>query len=328
MVFSSKGRSPYTQMYLTHLDAQGNDSPAILVDNATAANRAVNLPEFINIPPGGLEKIDPQASGFYRAFDTAIATMKKGRFDEAVEQWRKALAMDPDDGKARFNLGFSLSETGDLRGAVAEYRKSTELRPEDAVTFANLALALAQTGDMDGAIENYRKAAALDSTNAALEADLGTALFEKGQQAEGIEHLEQAVTLAPESADAHSKLGFVLSKAGRAEEARAHLERAVELNPDSAEYRFNLGYALGLGGNAAAAIPHLEKAVELTDGKDWQCLAALGTAYNRTGRKNEAIATTRRALELAVQANNQELARNLRATLERYEHGSGEQAPR
>ena len=56
MVFSSKARSPYTQMYLTHLDSDGNDSPPILIDNATAANRAVNIPEFVNIDADGIEQ--------------------------------------------------------------------------------------------------------------------------------------------------------------------------------------------------------------------------------------------------------------------------------
>ena len=58
LVFSSKARSPYTQMYLTHIDADGNDSPAILIDNATAANRAVNIPEFANIPADGIDDIN------------------------------------------------------------------------------------------------------------------------------------------------------------------------------------------------------------------------------------------------------------------------------
>jgi hypothetical protein len=44
-------------MYLTHIDADGNDSPAIIIDNATAANRAVNLPEFVNIASDGIEDI-------------------------------------------------------------------------------------------------------------------------------------------------------------------------------------------------------------------------------------------------------------------------------
>jgi len=57
IVFSSKGRSFFTQMYLTHIDAEGHDSPAILIDNATAANRAVNLPEFVNMAPDAIENI-------------------------------------------------------------------------------------------------------------------------------------------------------------------------------------------------------------------------------------------------------------------------------
>lgn len=57
LVFSSKARSPYTQMYLTHIDEKGNDSPAILVENTTAANRAVNIPEFVNIAADGIESI-------------------------------------------------------------------------------------------------------------------------------------------------------------------------------------------------------------------------------------------------------------------------------
>ncbi len=34
LVFTSKSRSPYTQMFLTHIDEDGNDSPAVLVENA------------------------------------------------------------------------------------------------------------------------------------------------------------------------------------------------------------------------------------------------------------------------------------------------------
>ena len=71
LVFSSKSRSPYTQMFLTHLDENGHDSPAILIENATAANRAVNIPEFVNIPPDGLLKIDAPAVEYYRLFDEA-----------------------------------------------------------------------------------------------------------------------------------------------------------------------------------------------------------------------------------------------------------------
>jgi len=57
------------QMFLTHIDEDGNSSPAILIDNATAANRAVNIPEFVNIPPDGMAKIDAPAAESYRMID-------------------------------------------------------------------------------------------------------------------------------------------------------------------------------------------------------------------------------------------------------------------
>ena len=48
LVFSSEEPVPYTRSsYLTHIDENGNDSPAILIENTTAANRAVNIPEFV-----------------------------------------------------------------------------------------------------------------------------------------------------------------------------------------------------------------------------------------------------------------------------------------
>lgn len=327
MAFSSKSRSPYTQMYLTHLDEHGNDTPPILIDTATAANRAVNLPEFVNIPPGGMERIDAPATEFYRAFNIAIESMKANRFDQAVENWRKALEMNPEDGQAHFNLGYSLNETGQPAEAMAEYRKASELSPDNPIVLANYALALAQSGNLDEAIVNYRKSLALNAGNPAVEADLGVALFDRGQAAEGVEHLRHAVGLDPEFAEGRNKLGFILAKTGQVDEAVTHLEKAVALNPDSVEYRFNLGYVLGLKESYVQAIAQLEKAVALSGGKEWQCLALLGAAYSKAGRPADAAQAVRQALDLAVKAQNEELAKTLRATLEHYEGGNAERPP-
>ncbi len=71
LVFSSKSRSPYTQMFLTHIDEDGKDSPSILIENSTASNRAVNLPEFVNVAPDAIAKIDAPVTDFYRIVDLA-----------------------------------------------------------------------------------------------------------------------------------------------------------------------------------------------------------------------------------------------------------------
>jgi Flp pilus assembly protein TadD len=317
MAFSSKSRSPYTQMYLTHIDPSGNDTPPILVDNSTAANRAVNLPEFVNIPPGGLEKIDSPATDYYGLFNAASALTNKRQFDEALRTWRKVVEINPEDGKAHFIFGYSLSESGLLDEAVAEYRQACALSPDDPAAFANLALALAQTGNVDEAIVNYRKSLAVNAANPAVEADLGVALFMKNQAADAIEHLRKAVQLDSEFAEGQSKLGYILAKTGQPDQALPHLEKAVALDPDSVEYRFNLGYLLAASGNDADAIAQLEKAVQLSDGKELQSLAQLGAVYSKAGRQADAFRALRQALDLAVSAKNEELAKSLRETLKR-----------
>jgi Flp pilus assembly protein TadD len=318
MAFSSKSRSPYTQLYLTHVDANGNDTPPVLVDNPTAANRAVNLPEFANIPKGGLEKIDPVATEFYRMENVAIDLMTKNQFGQAIAVWRNALQVNPGDGRAHRNLGYSLGQTGHLREALAEYREACDLSPDDPLVFADFALALAQSGKPDEAISNYRKSLALDASNAGVQADLGAMLSEKGETAEGLEHLEKAVALKPESAAVHNKVASALLKIGQTAEATAHLEKAVELAPDSIEFRFSLAYALAQAGRFSDAIPQLQKSIEISGGRDWQCYDMLGTVYSKMGRADDAIRAGRQALDLALAGHDEELVRTLRDRLASY----------
>ena len=112
LVFSSKSRGPYTKMYLTHLDEEGNSSPAILIEDATAANRAVNIPEFVNIPPDGMLKIDVPAVEFYRRLQVAWELAQKGQNEEAIAEWKKALELSPNEANVYMNLGVALARSG------------------------------------------------------------------------------------------------------------------------------------------------------------------------------------------------------------------------
>jgi tetratricopeptide (TPR) repeat protein len=288
MVFSSKSRSPYTQMFLTHVDEEGNDTPAILVENSTAANRAVNIPEFVNIPPDGLLKIDAPVTDYYRLIDLAAEAMNNGQHEAAIPLLEKALESSPGDAVVHNSLGSALAATGRLAKAVAQFRKATELSPDYPTAHNNLASALVDSGTLDAAIVEFR----------------------------------QALALKPDFAEAHTGLGGVLARKGRTDEAVPHLLKAVEYSPQDVTTRVNLGLALSMAGRAQEATPHVEQAVLLSGGRNPLILDLLGRLYAQTGRLPEAIETTRRALEIAGQSNDQQLARDLRARLEAYEAGS------
>jgi len=327
LAFSSKSRSPYTHLMLTHIDANGNDTPAILVDNTTAANRAVNIPEFVNVPPDGLEKIDPQAMEIYRVANGAFELMEKGKMAEAAQEWRKAVQLDPDDANAHFHLALALTGIDQVREAAEEYRKACDLDPHQPGWFAHLAASLSQTGDLDGAVVNFRKSLTLDPSNPGVEADLGAVLFQNGQAQEGYEHMRKAVDMAPDFADGHTYLGTALAGMGRMDEAVAELQKAIALSPASVEARFNLGLVLGLRGDFAGAVGAFQKCVELSEGKDRRCLAALADAYDKTGRSAEAIQSAHQALDLAMQEHDEQLEKDLRGALERYEHHGAKAQP-
>ena len=322
LAFSSKARSPFTQLMLTHIDANGNDSPAILVDNTTAANRAVNIPEFVNIPPDGMDRIEPQAAEVYHVITVAFELTAKEQWADAIIQWRRALEMDPDNAEVHFLLAGSLTANNQKSDAVTEYQKACELDPHKAGWFAHLAVSLAQTGDTEGAIASFRKSLELDPSSAEVEAVFGAALAESGQIEEGLQHMRKAVELSPDFARAHSYLGTALAKTGRFEEAIEQMRAAINLVPNSLEYEFSLGFIRKLGGDYAGAAAAFEKSVELSKGKNARCLAELAEAYDKLGRFPEAVATAQRALELAVQEHDEEMERELRVDLEGYQRGA------
>lgn len=328
LAFSSKGRSPFTQLMLTHIDADGNDSPAILVDNATAANRVVNIPEFVNLPADGLAKIDPQATEFYALANKAYELMEKNRMADAIPVWRDALQRDPDEALAHYALATALSGNNQEPEAAEEYRKACALDTHHANWFAHLAVSLAWNGDLDGAIDNWQKSLALDPSDASVETDLGTALFEKGQSQEGLEHLQHAVEKAPNFPDGHSHLGLDLAKLGRYDDAVEQLQKAIALEPTSAEYQFNRGYVLAQRGDFPGAVTAFQKSVQLGGGTNPRCLAALADAYDKTGRSAEAVQSAQRALDLALQEHDEKLQESLRSDLQRYERDGAAAHPR
>ena len=285
LVFSSKNRSPYTQMYLTHLDEQGNDTPAVLIENSTASNRAVNIPEFVNVPPGGLESIKPTVTDFYRHVMAGLERMDKQRQQEAIQEFEQALTIYPDDFEVHNSLGVAYSAIGNHAQAIDHCRKAVHLSPDYPDAHSNLASVLSTAG----------------------------------RTAEAIPEFNRALELDPSNAVAHASLGGILADRGRLDEAIQHLKQAVEAKPYYFIARANLALALSVTGRFAEAIPHQEEAVKLPGGDNPMQLGFLASLYAKTGRFADAVTTTRKALDLATRAGDTNLAAELQSDLAAFE---------
>jgi Flp pilus assembly protein TadD len=283
LVFSSKSQSPYTQMFLTHIDESGNDSPAILVENTTAANRAVNIPEFVNIPADGIVKIDAPAAEHALHMDLATELMNQRQYASAVQEWKKVLELHPTEPRAHNSLGVALAQTGNLDEAVAHYREALAQNPQYAEACNNL----------------------------------GEALAAKGAVKEAIAEFERAVRLGPTFVTARTNLGMMLARTGQSDKAVPHLKKVVEYTPDSADARRNLGHALAEKEDFQQARVQLEKANQLSGGKDPLTLHLLGMVYADLGKVAESVAAERKALKIAVEQDNLELVGEVNAHLDK-----------
>jgi tetratricopeptide (TPR) repeat protein len=229
--------------------------------------------------------------------DLGNALKAKGRVDEAIESYRKAIEINPKLAIAHNNLGLALSDNGQIDEAIASYRKGIEIDPTNAMVHYSLGNALKDKGRLDEAIASYRKAIEIAPKSFNALNNLGAALRDKGQIDEASTYLRKAIELDPKNDAAHTNLGSALMAKRRFDEAITSCRRAIELNPKNDMAYNNLGTALMAKGQLDEAIQSYRKAIEFNP-KLAIYFINIGNALNLKGRYDEAITSCRRAIEL------------------------------
>jgi tetratricopeptide (TPR) repeat protein len=145
-------------------------------------------------------KINP---GYAEAHnDLGNALLQLGRRDEAIEQFRRALEIQPDYGNAHFNLGNAFRESGRAQEAIGHYQKVLQIQPGYIEAENNLAYVLAtcpQASLRDGAkaLDLAQQAdRASGGRNAIVLGTLATAFAENGKFTEALDAAQRALDLA------------------------------------------------------------------------------------------------------------------------------------
>jgi FimV-like protein len=317
LVFSSKSRGPYTKMFLTHLDEDGNSSPAILIEDSTAANRAVNIPEFVNIPPDGMLKIEVPATEFYRVYNTAWELAQNGRYKEAAVEWRKAIELNPDEAGIHLNLGVALARDGKPNEAIAEYLRALRINPDDADVYYRLGMALAEMGRHAEAIVHYRNGLDRKPKDASGE-DLATVYDLMGRSRAGsgdmtgaLKDLAEAIRLHPGFGPHLYDYALALMQVNRFDEAQQSVEAALRAKGDMPEAHELLGGLLARKRLLAEAAREYRQALKLQPALGRAHLA-LANVLTAMGDKPGAVRHLREAAKDGDPAVAREAARALR----------------
>jgi tetratricopeptide (TPR) repeat protein len=206
------------------------------------------------------------------ASNLGLALDADHRTDEAIAQYRRAIAGDPTYAASYANLATALREQQRTDEAIAVCEQALRLQPEMVAARYTLANLLLDKGKPAAAIEQFQRAIHDEpiSADADVQNNLGIAFASTGRLDEAVRAFQHALTLAPEMSGAHYNLANVLLQRGDAAGAIGQFQRAVDLDPTSEKVREALaralndhGIALGSQGQFAAAVEAFRRAIAL-----------------------------------------------------------------
>jgi len=209
------------------------------------------------------------------------------RVDDAIEQYRLAIASNAQYDHARTALAFCLLRARRYDEAIAAFDEVLALRMRRLTEPHGKGLQRLRENMASEAEEFFREAflAAPNKFEGHYRAAL--ALLKSEQYEKALVDLDEAIALGPKYGDLHNFRGVALCELGHVDEGIGAFRRAVGLNPDNGVAKLNLAFAHLRAGQFKDAEHVLEEVLEQDPS---QSVASAKLEELRTGK----VADTRR----------------------------------
>ncbi|MFP4040295.1 MAG: tetratricopeptide repeat protein [Desulfosudaceae bacterium] len=171
---------------------------------------------------------------------TVLSTRQVKYWQNSQTVFEHAVQINPENTRARTNLGDVFLRSRQIDQAIAHYTWSLKTAPDNARIHAKLAYALSQQGENQAARRHYEQALALTPDYAVAHHNFADFLADEGKIEKAINHYYLALQTDPGLHQTHNNLAVLLSRQGKYERARQHLYQALRIKPDYKTARENL----------------------------------------------------------------------------------------
>lgn len=250
------------------------------------ALHAIEDAQAERVAPGTVEEASAELSALRSELKRAAERYRSLRSrdaDRAAGIAPRPTRVDHLGSSTYLEKGWSYLALGDDEAALDAFRRALELAPDDPAALALLGWAQIRRGAYDDALLTLQRVLVLEPQNALARTHLGYVCWKKQIFGEAIEHLSRVVRgdADPKAAlYARYYLGLVYLDREMYADAEAFFASALARSPHLGEAHFDLGRARFLAGNRAGAIECWRRGAQATRYNVWgdRCREALERA--------------------------------------------------
>jgi tetratricopeptide (TPR) repeat protein len=215
--------------------AESSESPEVLVERGHLMESRGKLDDAVDAYTRALARRPDDATIYY---DRGVAFGRQGRWDDAIADYTRAIEHDAGMAKAYNNRAAAHAHERRFEAAVADFSKSINLDSKSALSFRNRGLAYHDLGQVAPSIEDYTVAIRLDPNDFANRFERGNVYLDAGDYAKAIADFDQAITLDAKHASAWLNRGEAHRRLGHTKQSEADIAQARRLDPNQKPTEF------------------------------------------------------------------------------------------
>jgi tetratricopeptide (TPR) repeat protein len=177
-------------------------------------------------------------------YKRGLSLRRLNQFDQALEAFDTAIALDPALAEAHNARGITLAGLGQAKDALTSFDRALAIKPDYAECWNNRGIILQELGEFNAALASFDQALALKPDSARVHNNRGTVLGELQRWNDSVTAYEKAVALDPSYAEAFYNRGLALHDLCRLEDALLSFDKAIALRGDYAQAHHNRGAVL------------------------------------------------------------------------------------